>query len=108
VDICLFTFSEACTNAEDSATICEPDERFQYLSFPRSSRWAYPPPLRGRFRYIATMTDDPDKYRSDMRKKLLELANSMPLAPMAAARDKKVRGLARETVENLLINQRPN
>jgi tRNA-dihydrouridine synthase len=54
------------------------------------------------------MTDDPDKYRSDMRKKLLELANSMPLAPMAAARDKKVRGLARETVENLLINQRPN
>jgi hypothetical protein len=40
------------------------------------------------------MTDDPDKYRSDMRKKLLELANSMPLAPMAAARDKKVRGLA--------------
>jgi hypothetical protein len=53
------------------------------------------------------MTDDPDKYRSDMRKKLLELENSMPLATMAAGQEKKVRGFVRKTVGNLLINQRP-
>jgi len=32
----------------------------------------------------------------------------MPLAPMAAAREKNVRGFVKETVGNLLINQRPN
>jgi hypothetical protein len=32
------------------------------------------------------MADDPDGYRSDMRTKLLEIADTMPLAPMAAAR----------------------
>jgi hypothetical protein len=57
---------------------------------------------------IATMADDPDKYRSDMRRKLLELADAVPLAPMPAARERKVRAFVKETVGNLLINQRPN
>ena len=64
--------------------------------------------LKTLFEIIATMTDDPNRYRSGMRKKLLELADTMPLAPMAAAREKKVRGFVKETVGNLLINQRPN
>ena len=64
--------------------------------------------LKTLFEIIATMADDPDSYRSGMRKKLLELANTMPLAPMAAAREKKVRSFVKETVGNLLINQRPN
>ena len=64
--------------------------------------------LKTMFEIIATMTDDPDGYRSDMRTKLLEIADTMPLAPMAAAREKKVRAFVKETVGNLLINQRPN
>jgi hypothetical protein len=64
--------------------------------------------LKTLFEIIATMADDPDKYRSDVRKKLLELADTMPLAPMPAAREKKVRAFVKETVGNLLINQLPN
>jgi hypothetical protein len=64
--------------------------------------------LKTLFEIIATMADDPDGYRSDIRKKLLELADSMPLAPMAAAREKNVRTFVKETVGNLLINQLPN
>ena len=64
--------------------------------------------LKTLFEIIATMADDPDRYRSDMRRKLLELADAMPLAQMPAAREKKVRAFVRETVGNLLINQRPN
>jgi hypothetical protein len=62
--------------------------------------------LKTLFEIIATMADDPDNCRSDIRKKLLEMSDTMPLAPMAAAREKKVRGFVRETVGNLLINQR--
>lgn len=43
-----------------------------------------------------------------MRTKLLEIADTMPLAPMATARERKVRAFVKETVGNLLINQRPN
>jgi hypothetical protein len=64
--------------------------------------------LKTLFEMIATMADDPDRYRSGMREKLLELADTMPLSPMAAAREMKVRGFVKETVGNLLINQRPN
>jgi hypothetical protein len=64
--------------------------------------------LKTMFEIIATMADDPEKYRSGLRKKLLELADSMPLAPMAVEREKKVRAFVKETVGNLLINQRPN
>jgi hypothetical protein len=64
--------------------------------------------LKTLFEVIATMADDPDKYRSGMRKKLLELADTMPLSRMVATREKKVRGFAKETVGNLLINQRAN
>ena len=64
--------------------------------------------LKTLFEIIATMADDPDRYRSDMRTKLLELADTMPLAPMPAAREKMVRAFVKETVGNLLINQRPN
>jgi hypothetical protein len=42
--------------------------------------------LKTMFEIIATLADDPDGYRSDMRTKLLEIADTMPLAPMAAAR----------------------
>jgi hypothetical protein len=64
--------------------------------------------LKTLFEIIATMADDPDECRSDMRKKLLELADAMPLGRMSAAREKKVRGFVKETVGNLLMNQRPN
>jgi hypothetical protein len=64
--------------------------------------------LKTLFEIVATMADDPDQYRSDVRKKLLELADDMPLAPMSAAREKKVRAFVKETVGNLLINQLPN
>jgi hypothetical protein len=64
--------------------------------------------LKTLFEMIATMADDPDRYRSGMRQKLLELADSMPLSPMAAAREKQVRTFVKETVGNLLINRRPN
>ena len=64
--------------------------------------------LKTMFEIIATMADDPDVYRSDMRTKLLEIADTMPLAPMATARERKVRAFVKETVSNLLINQRPN
>ena len=64
--------------------------------------------LKTLFEIIAAMADDPDKYRSDVRRKLLELADTMPLAPMSAAREKKVRAFVKETVGNLLINHRPN
>jgi hypothetical protein len=64
--------------------------------------------LKTMFEIIATMADDPDGYRADMRTKLLELADTMPLARMAAARERKVRTFVKETVGNLLINQRPN
>src|ERR1700682_266026 len=40
--------------------------------------------LKTPFEVIATMADDPDSYRSGMRKKLLELADTIPLSPMAA------------------------
>ena len=60
------------------------------------------------FEISVTPADDPDGYRSDMRTKLLEIADTMPLAPMAAARERKVRAFVKETVGNLLINQRPN
>jgi hypothetical protein len=66
--------------------------------------------LKTLFEIIATMADDPDSYRSGMRKKLLELAlaDTMPLAPMVPTREKQVRAFVKETVGNLLINQRPN
>lgn len=64
--------------------------------------------LKTLFEIIATMADDPDKYRSGMRKKLLEPADTMQLSPTVAAREKNVRGFVKETVGNLLINQRPN
>jgi hypothetical protein len=60
------------------------------------------------FEIIAKMADDPDRYRTDVRRKLLELADTMPLAPMPAARERKVRAFVKETVGNLLINQLPN
>jgi hypothetical protein len=47
-------------------------------------------------------------YRSEIRKQLLEIVDTMPLALMAAAREKKVRAFVKETVGDLLINQRSN
>jgi len=60
------------------------------------------------FEMIATVADDPDSYRSGMRKKFLEQVDIMPLAPLPAAQEKMVRGFVRETVGNLLINKPVN
>ena len=57
---------------------------------------------------ISTMADDPDKYRRSLRGKLLELADTMPLAEMAPTREDKVRAFVRETISTLLTNARPN
>jgi hypothetical protein len=57
---------------------------------------------------ISTMADDPDKYRAGLRVKLLELADAMPLAAMAPAREDKVRAFVRETISTLLTNSRPD
>ena len=64
--------------------------------------------LKALVELIGTMMEDPDAYRSDIRKQLLEIADTMPLAPMAALRKKKVRAFVKETVGDLLINQRVN
>jgi hypothetical protein len=64
--------------------------------------------LKALFEPIGTMMEDPDGYRSDIREQLLEVADTMPLAPMAAARERKVRAFVKETVGDLLINQRTN
>ena len=57
---------------------------------------------------ISTMADDPDKYRAGLKKKLLELAAKMPLAPMSPTREKKVRAFVRETVDTLTTNSMAN
>jgi hypothetical protein len=64
--------------------------------------------LKALFELIGTMMEDPDGYRSDIRKQLLEIADTMPLAPMAEPRERKVRAFVKETVGDLLINKRPN
>ena len=45
--------------------------------------------LKTLFEIIATMADDPDRYRSGMRKQLLKLADTMLLSPMVAARERE-------------------
>ena len=64
--------------------------------------------LKSLFELIAMTSDDPDGTRTAIREQLLEIVDTMPLAPMAAAREKKVRAFVKETVGDLLINQRPN
>jgi hypothetical protein len=56
---------------------------------------------------ISTMADDPDKYRAGLKKKLLEMADTVPLAPMSPMREKNVRALVRETVDTLMTNTVP-
>jgi hypothetical protein len=53
---------------------------------------------------ISTMADDPDKYRAGLKKKLLEMADTVPLAPMSPMRQEKVRAFVRETVDTLTTN----
>ena len=55
---------------------------------------------------IATMADDPDKYRA-RKAKLFEAADTMPLAEMIPGED-KVRAFVRETINMVLTNSRPN
>ncbi len=57
---------------------------------------------------IATMADDPDKYRARLKAKLFEAADTMPLTEMTPAREDKVRALVRETINTVLTNSRPN
>jgi hypothetical protein len=64
--------------------------------------------LKALFELVGTMMDDPDGYRLYVRNQLLEAADTMPLAPMATAREQKVRAFVKETVGDLLINQRTN
>lgn len=47
-------------------------------------------------------------WAEEIRHLRLELAGTMPLTPMAAVRDRKVRTFVKETVGNLLINERAN
>jgi len=53
---------------------------------------------------ISAMADDPDKYRAGLKKKLLEMAATVPLAPMSPMRQEKVRAFVRETVDTLTTN----
>jgi hypothetical protein len=53
---------------------------------------------------ISAMADDPDKYRAGLKKKLLEMADTVPLAPMSPMRQEKVRAFVRETVDRLTTN----
>ena len=64
--------------------------------------------LKAIIEIISTMADDPYKYRRSLRGKLLELADTMPLAEMAPTREDKVRAFVRETISTLLTNARPN
>ena len=64
--------------------------------------------LKALFELVGTMIEDPDAFRSDIREQLLELADTVPLAPMVAIREKKARTFVKEAVGNLLINQRTN
>ena len=57
---------------------------------------------------ISAMADDPDKYRAGLKKKLLEAADTVPLAPMSPMRQMKVRAFVRETVDTLTTNSRSN
>jgi hypothetical protein len=62
--------------------------------------------LKVLFEIIATMSDDPDQYRDDMKKKVLELAEEMPLN-VAPEVERDVRGFVKETVTNILTNSPP-
>ena len=64
--------------------------------------------LKTLFEILSTMADDPDKYRAGLKKKLLEMADTVPLAPMSPMRQKKVRAFVRETINTVLTNSRPN
>ena len=64
--------------------------------------------LKTLFEILSTMADDPDKYRAGLKKKLLEMADTVPLAPMSPMREKKVRAFVRETVDTLTTNNMPN
>ena len=57
---------------------------------------------------ISTMSDDADQYRAGLKVKLLELADTMPLAAMTPTREDKVRAFVRETISTLLTNSRPS
>lgn len=57
---------------------------------------------------ISAMADDPDKYRAGLKKKLLEMADTVPLAPMSPKRQMTVRAFVRETVDTLTTNSPPN
>jgi hypothetical protein len=56
---------------------------------------------------ISTMADDPDRYRAGPNRKVVELADSMPLAEMDPARETKVRTFVRETIDKLLTSSKP-
>ena len=64
--------------------------------------------LKTLFEILSAMADDQDKYRACLKAKLFELADTMPLVEMAPAREDKVRAFARETINTVLTNSRPN
>ena len=64
--------------------------------------------LKAIIEIISTMADDPDKYRARLKAKLFEVADPMPLAEMAPAREDKVRAFVRKTINTVLTNSRPN
>jgi hypothetical protein len=64
--------------------------------------------LKTLFETIATMRTIRTDIARIWGRKLLETADTTPLAPMVAAREKTVRAFIKKMVGNLLINQRPN
>jgi hypothetical protein len=57
---------------------------------------------------VSSMSDDPAAYRASMKKQALELAGKIPLAPMPATQEAKVRSFVRENLQVLLTNNPPN
>jgi hypothetical protein len=60
--------------------------------------------LKTVFEVIVTLAEDPERYRSDVRSELLDLADTVKLGPMPEGRERMVRGFVKEAVGNLLMN----
>jgi hypothetical protein len=63
--------------------------------------------LRMAFELLGDMTDDPDKFRTDITNDLVNLASTVTLPPMPAKAVPKVRGVMITTISSLLSNAPP-
>jgi hypothetical protein len=64
--------------------------------------------LKTMFEIIVTMADDPAGYRSDLKKEMLEIADTMKLGPMPLTQETMVRGFVKQTIGALLDRPLPN